>query len=1294
MIDRATHTCSPSPRPLVQAIRAALGSRAMTQTTSAAGLALLLAVPMAASAADFTVANRNDSGPGSLRQAVLDANATPGLDTIRFDSSVTGTIALTSGALIVTNPLTLDGPGRDLLTLDGSAVPSILQVENALTIAHLKLANAAGDAINASTDGGQPVALVDSMIQGSTAAALDAHGADLIIANSIITRNGRGILLQGTYWMRSPSLSVSDSIIADNGDDGIFCRYTDEIAIDNSTISGNTGGGIYVDGASAYVYIDNTTVSGNENSGISTSGYYARSLYVEDSVISGNGGHGVDGTYLNFQRCTIANNSGRGINVSAFSHYYWGEADVSDSTIKENGGGMEVNGYARIRNSTITNNRSPFNGAGILNFGWVGIANSTITGNVSEGSGGGLYDSLYSYYTSYGYSYSTISNSIIAGNQAAADPDLAVHYSDVTYSLIRDPGQSAIQDAAPGTNIIGQDPLLDALANNGGPTETHALRRGSPAIDRGDPDMTPPPDFDQRGPGFDRRINARIDMGAVEAPVSVWLQSPGDINADGRPEIATVARIAGRNLATVKDAANGALISQFEFSAALHPVAVETLPASGQHQTPHLVLLGGTPAQAETRNALTGDVLGSVNFAVGAVPVDLTVLSDQDGNGIQDLAMLATGSTKIRAVDGVTERIVDWDSRTDEYNYAASISADGRFVAFASGRDNLVPGDTNGVHDAFVYDRATGTTERVSLGANGAQANYYSDESAISADGRFVAFSSNASNLVPGDTNGEYDVFVHDRVTGTTERVSLGANGVQLNGSIHSPTISADGRFVAFISDASNLVPGDTNGTEDVFVRDRTAGTTERVSLGDGRSGPNYLRPSPLSADGRFLAYYSDGSNLVPGDTNGTEDIFVRDRTAGTTERVSLGANGAQANSSSWGSAISADGRFVAFASYASNLVPGDTNGTEDVFVRDRATGTTERVSLGVNGTQGDGWSYRPGISADGRFVAFASYAGNLVPGDTNGTGDVFVHDRATKTTRRVSISTCGIEGNRGSDAGLGQMSISADGAVVAFVSSATNLVPDRSIVGADLFVRTLTNDARCSTVVDSTQIEVRDAVTDRPINTVRFSAQLTPRQVLALPDLHGRTRVGMLAGDAQGDRVVIKDAGTGALVQSLWAGRDVLQAEVSADRNGNGAPELALLRRRVPDGTPEVRVMDAATSEQLASLNGFNKGFTPLQLVVLADVNGNGVEDYAVLSREPGTHQVSVSLKDGATGQPVNRFSIDKACDPLDMVRIADLNGNGAEELVVLGRCGTNGPLRAFVKDAKTGQLLNRVDF
>jgi Ca2+-binding RTX toxin-like protein len=330
----------------------------------------------------------------------------------------------------------------------------------------------------------------------------------------------------------------------------------------------------------------------------------------------------------------------------------------------------------------------------------------------------------------------------------------------------------------------------------------------------------------------------------------------------------------------------------------------------------------------------------------------------------------------------------------------SSISADGRYVAFQSWADNLVSGDTNNQPDIFVYDTLTNSTRRISVGFNGIEGNYDSYQPSISADGRYVAFFSYATNLVSGDTNNTADIFVRDTVANTTRRVSVATNGIEGNSLSDFPSISADGRYVAFESSASNLVSGDTNGIADIFVRDTVANTTRRVSVDDnGIEGNGSSYSLSISADGRYVAFSSYASNLVSGDTNNVEDIFVYDTVANTTRRVSVDDNGTQGNSSSVYPTISADGRYVAFFSEASNLVSGDTNGTTDAFVYDTVANTTRRVSVDENGTQGNDRSYPsplPSISADGSRVAFYSDASNLVSGDTNGFSDIFLYDSGT----------------------------------------------------------------------------------------------------------------------------------------------------------------------------------------------------------------------------------------------------------------------------------------------------------
>jgi Tol biopolymer transport system component len=383
----------------------------------------------------------------------------------------------------------------------------------------------------------------------------------------------------------------------------------------------------------------------------------------------------------------------------------------------------------------------------------------------------------------------------------------------------------------------------------------------------------------------------------------------------------------------------------------------------------------------------------------------------------------------------------------------SSISANGRYVAFDSVASNLVAKDTNGTVDVFVRDRSTGKTKRVSVRSDGKQGKGYSYSPSISANGRYVAFVSGAKNLVARDTNGTEDIFVHDRVTKKTTRVSVKSNGKEANGgNSFDPSISADGRVVAFESDASNLVARDTNGRDDVFVHDRVTKKTTRVSVksnGKQGTGGNSFSPS-ISADGRYVAFTSFAPNLVAKDTNGRLDVFVHDRVTKKTTRVSVTSDGAEGTGESLRPSISANGRYVAFPSYASDLVAGDEKGFVDVFVRDRVAKKTTRVSVRSDGAEGTGESYEPSISADGRHVAFMSYATNLVAGDTNEAGDVFVHDRVTGKTSRVSVTSDGTEGNGGNSSFA---SISANGRFVAFMSQADLVAEDTNEVG-DIFVR------------------------------------------------------------------------------------------------------------------------------------------------------------------------------------------------------------------------------------------------
>ncbi|KAB8332682.1 hypothetical protein SD80_019140 [Scytonema tolypothrichoides VB-61278] len=414
--------------------------------------------------------------------------------------------------------------------------------------------------------------------------------------------------------------------------------------------------------------------------------------------------------------------------------------------------------------------------------------------------------------------------------------------------------------------------------------------------------------------------------------------------------------------------------------------------------------------------------------------------------------------TNLTEISSIT-RLSVADDGTEGNNYSSSpaISADGRFVAFESSASNLVAEDTDSNSDIFIRDLLTGTITLVSVSdghiLGGSFTSSYSSKPSISADGRFVAFESNA-RLVAGDTNNTNDIFVRDLQTGTTTLVSVANDATQGNSGSSTPAISADGRFVAFLSNADNLVAGDTNNTNDIFVRDLLTGTTTLVSVTEnGTQGNNSSFTPAISADGRFVAFSSSASNLVPGDTNYYPDIFVRDLLTGTTTRVSVALDGTQGNHRSSTPVISADGRFVAFSSFANNLVPRDTNNSDDIFVRDLLTGTLTRVSVALDGTQGNNSSSSPSISADGRFVAFSSSASNLVPGDTNNNSDIFVRDLQTGSLTRISLAEDGTQGNSSSFTPV----ISSNGSFVAFQSSAFNLVAGDTNNSSDIFLATLT---------------------------------------------------------------------------------------------------------------------------------------------------------------------------------------------------------------------------------------------
>jgi Tol biopolymer transport system component len=412
--------------------------------------------------------------------------------------------------------------------------------------------------------------------------------------------------------------------------------------------------------------------------------------------------------------------------------------------------------------------------------------------------------------------------------------------------------------------------------------------------------------------------------------------------------------------------------------------------------------------------------------------------------------------------------------QANDASYTPSVSADGRWVAFSSDASNLVPGDFNHSRDVFLRDTTTGAIRRVSVSSAGQQGNADSYNPSISGDGRYVVYDSFASNLVPGDTNRQGDVFLYDRDNRSTTRISVRYDGAQTDAQSGFGVISKDGNTIAFESRAAQVIKGVTSPATQLYAYDRAKKTTDLISAaflgGPAGGGSGALS---LSDDGRYVAFSSSSADLVPYDVNQRDDIFVRDRQSSSTRRVSVNGVGGEANGASAEPAISGDGRYVAFESQATNLLgldptfqddpksiinpegkldTGDTNNVPDVFVRDLQTGSIERASVSASGQEADADSYGAAISGDGRYVAFVSLATNLVPGDTNRVREVFVRDRTAHTTLRVAISDAGLQGNK-----LSVMpALSRDGTVVVFASDASTLVLGDTNHESDIFLRRL----------------------------------------------------------------------------------------------------------------------------------------------------------------------------------------------------------------------------------------------
>ena len=652
-----------------------------------------------------------------------------------------------------------------------------------------------------------------------------------------------------------------------------------------------------------------------------------------------------------------------------------------------------------------------------------------------------------------------------------------------------------------------------------------------------------------------------------------------------------------------------------------------------------------------------------------------------------------------------TTRAVAPHNQNFLYEYGR-LSADGRYMSYEN--DGAI----------FVLDFQSGLSELVSISSGGVPGNSPSNFASISADGRFVAFSSASNNLVPADTNNSRDIFVHDRDTKTTERVSISSAGIQsdgVNANSLSCAISADGYSIAFASTADNLVANDSNNLPDIFVHDRRHRTTELITIsssGEPANGYSYILVESISADGQRVVFASEASNLVPGDTNEFGDIFVRDRAAQNTSRVTVATDGTQARGGSGVNlpSISANGRYVAFATDASNLVAGDGNGEMDIFVHDLQSRVTTRISE-AGGSIYDSGSF----SADGRTLAFSSYA-NLVSGDTNGTQDIFVATLSALVNQPIYVSLVGIpdlNGNGSPELGVGHTLadhrtevLIRDSATkqavgtVGFDDSGLQLV-DLAAVG-DISGEGYPELAALFRKPDGPAVvQLKDASAGSEIGRLRFFGKEWDAKavtgidrgsggpeiaVLGVRDdtLRGGIELRLAADDGTVDR-------TRFPVDTAREYRDIAVLE---DSNGDGHPELATLFT-LADGTAKVVIKDGVTK---VSINTFDflgplGAATAIGVAGLGDLSSDGSSDVAVLFRK-ANGQAVVQLRDAGTGRWLHQMQFFGSDWHVVAVTSFDSNGDGVPDLAVLGVRDDGTAVAVQVRDASTGQALNWIDF
>ena len=622
-------------------------------------------------------------------------------------------------------------------------------------------------------------------------------------------------------------------------------------------------------------------------------------------------------------------------------------------------------------------------------------------------------------------------------------------------------------------------------------------------------------------------------------------------------------------------------------------------------------------------------------------------------------------------------------------------------MAFASETDNFVMEPENGLSDVFLYDTQAKTFQRVAQAAVAGFTRTH-EYPEISENGNRISYMSRFINVTNGDARGE--AFVYDIATDTHIQVNLNQQGLPAQGDcIGTSDLNPTGQFVVVSCNSQDLVIGDTNDRFDVYVSNLATGLVRRVSVrSDGSEAiGGHSRGGTISADGSKVSFYSDATNLVDGDFNGQRDVFLHDLVSGSTIRMSEPESG-DSNDRSGAPRISPDGSLVLFMSEATNLTAdAKLVDIQDVFIHDVASGTNTLLTRGFDGSPADDWSTLAEFSTDGKFIFYSSAASNIVPGDVNGKMDIFLYEIATGETKRLSELNDGSGGNDDS-----RWAAISDGAkVIAIESLATNFGWYDTNNSMDIYLKSLLPaeivqrrfhalpDVNGNGIPDvaalisgsADRIEIRDGSTDVLISSIDFGVD-TVIQVEVLPDLNssGRAEIAALQQQSSGQvRVQIRDSLSGNVVRNLYYGAtySATAMRVIDDYNGNGAPEIAVMGSDATDAI-RVQVQDAGTGAILDNVFLGNQGFGK-DFVAVSDTSGNGMPELGILSVLKGNEQVRMQLWDAMDATFQTNVWFGSVYQPQSLITMPDINANGAEEIVAIGVDPATQNVRVQVRDS-----------